>query len=67
MTEKREEKQRVGQAVTLDFESHLIDEWTFKADGKEYSIKKGGTDVPADKADELIKASRGTEGALKRV
>jgi hypothetical protein len=62
MPQKKEEKD-----VTLKFHStHLYEEWTYKVDGEEYVIEKGGTPVPADKADELIKASRKTEAKLRK-
>ncbi len=61
------EKQQQSGNVTLDFESWLIDSWEFEADGEKYNIEQGGTEVPADKADELIKASRNTEARLHRV
>ncbi len=55
------------KTVTLDFESWLIDSWEYEADGENYTIEKGGTEVPADKADEIIKASRSTGAPLQKV
>lgn len=53
--------------VTLDFESHLIDGWAYEVQGDTYTIKKGGTEVPASRADELIEASKKTEAHLRKV
>lgn len=53
--------------VKLDFESFLIESWEYEADGEKFTIEKGGTPVPADKADELIKQSQKTEARLTRV
>jgi hypothetical protein len=53
--------------VEVDFESHLIDSWDYEVDGKTYHVEKGGAEVPADKADELIKASRSTGAPLRKV
>ena len=39
--------------VTLDFEDWRYDEWTFKVEGTEYSIEKGGTEVPEGRAEKI--------------
>jgi hypothetical protein len=53
--------------VKVNFESHLIDSWDYEVGGESYHVEQGGSEVPADKADELIKASRSTGAPLQRV
>ena len=53
--------------VTVDFEHHVIDSWDYEVGGKTYHVEKGGTEVPASKADELIAASQRTGAVLHKV
>jgi hypothetical protein len=56
------------ETVKVDFEAaHLIDSWDYELDGETYHVETGGSEVPADKADELVKASRSTGAPLQRV
>lgn len=61
------EETQDDKKVTLDFESsHIYDEWTYTVEGDTYVIEKGGTEVPAGRADKLIEASRKTEARLRK-
>lgn len=52
--------------VTLDFQDWRYDEWTFDVDGKEFTIEKGGSEVPESKESEIKKAAKEQGIALKR-
>ena len=55
------------EAQSVDFESHLIDSWDYEVDGESYHIDKGGTPVPADKADAIVHESKKTGAPLRKV
>lgn len=56
-----------GEKVTLDFVDWRYDEWTFKVEGTDYSIKKGGTEVPQGRADAIEQAAYAEGIELKKV
>ncbi len=65
--DRYKEEHKEESSVKVNFESWLIDEFYYDVDGKTYTVTQGGTEVPANEADELIKASRKTTAPLQRV
>jgi hypothetical protein len=53
-------------AVRLDFEDWRYDEWTFEVGEESYSIEKGGSEVPADKENDVKKAAEEQGIKLRR-
>ena len=60
-------KEAESKTVKLDFEDWRYDSWEYSVGGDTFLIEKGGTKVPAEKADELIAASQNTEAVLHKV
>lgn len=56
-----------AEKVTLDFADWRYDEWTYRVDGNDYTVSKGGSDVPAGKAEKIIEASKKTEAIVQKV
>ena len=54
-----------GATVKLDFADWRYEEWTFTVGDKEYTIKKGGTEVPASVEDDLKKAASAERESVK--
>jgi hypothetical protein len=55
------------EKVTLDFLDWRYDSYSYKVEGTTYTIEKGGTEVPAGRAEKIIEASEGTAAKVHKV
>ena len=64
-----EGKAREPETVTLTFADHRINSWDFEVEGVDEirDAEAGGTEVPADKEEEVREAAQAKGIELKRV